>query len=104
MFRFSKKLKVLKPVLRRLSKEKLGDLVKRTKEAFDDLCECQVPDAMSQEGRDFMKQQRLSELEEKFLGQISKLHWLNVGDKNNRYFHQASKIREVGNAIREVEI
>ncbi|KAL1198858.1 hypothetical protein V5N11_008478 [Cardamine amara subsp. amara] len=81
MFRFSKKLKVLKPELRRLSKEKLGDLVKRTNEAYDDLWECQVktlvsqaPDAMSQEARAFLKWQRLSELEEKFLRQKSKLH------------------------------
>lgn len=39
MFRFSKKLKAVKTELRRLSKEKLGDLFKQTKEAYEELYE-----------------------------------------------------------------
>ena len=39
MFRLEKKLKRLKPALRTLSKEKLGQLPKRTKEAYLVLCE-----------------------------------------------------------------
>jgi len=38
LHRFPKKLKTLKPSLRSLGKEKLGDLLKRTREAYDNLC------------------------------------------------------------------
>ncbi|KAL0715646.1 hypothetical protein Bca4012_064968 [Brassica carinata] len=41
LFCFSKKLKHLKPVIRELGKEKLGNLTKKAKEAHDDLCEKQ---------------------------------------------------------------
>lgn len=41
LFRLGKKLKGLKPVLRSLSKEKLGQLPKKTKEAYLFLCERQ---------------------------------------------------------------
>lgn len=30
------------------------------------------------------------------------MHWLDVGDKNNRFFHNDVKTREIRNAIREV--
>lgn len=35
--------------------------------------------------------------------QKSKLHWLDVGDKNNKTFHRAAKIREMRNSIREIQ-
>ena len=41
MFRFSKKLKNLKPLIRQLGKEKLGELSKKAKEAHEFLCEKQ---------------------------------------------------------------
>lgn len=41
-------------------------------------------------------------MEEAFYKQRAKLHWLEVGDGNNRYFHNAVKIREVRNSIREI--
>lgn len=76
--------------MRRLSKEKLGDLGRRTKEAYEPLCAVQVVtlttpnnDAMGIEARAFTKWQILAELEEKYLRQKSKLHWLNVGDKKS---------------------
>lgn len=34
--------------------------------------------------------------------QKSKLNWLEVGDGNNRSFHNAVKIREVRNSIHEI--
>lgn len=83
LFRLSKKLKAVKPVLRALSKEKLGDLSKRTKEAYE-------------------KWQHLSMLEEGYLKQKSKLHWLAVGDRNNSYFHNSVKVRRMQNSIREI--
>lgn len=39
MYRFSKKLKSLKPLLRELGKEGLGNLSRRAKEAHEHLCE-----------------------------------------------------------------
>ena len=41
MFRFSKKLKNLKPLIRELGREKLGNLTIRAKEAHTILCEKQ---------------------------------------------------------------
>ncbi|CAG7888854.1 unnamed protein product, partial [Brassica rapa] len=41
MFRFSKKLKALKPLIRELGQEKLGNLSKRAKVAHDILCDKQ---------------------------------------------------------------
>lgn len=41
LFRFSKKLKGLKPVIRNLAKERMGNLIRKSKEAHDDLCEKQ---------------------------------------------------------------
>lgn len=42
LFRFSKKLKELKPLLRALGKEMLSDLSRRTKEAHVELCDKQT--------------------------------------------------------------
>lgn len=42
LFRLSKKPKALKPMLRRLSKEKIEDISKKTKEAYAKLCELQT--------------------------------------------------------------
>lgn len=41
MHRFSKKLKFLKPLIREMEKNKLGNLTKRAKEAFEVLCDKQ---------------------------------------------------------------
>lgn len=35
--------------------------------------------------------------------QKSKLHWLDVGDKNNKYFHNSVKARVAMNSIREIQ-
>ncbi|XP_056850253.1 uncharacterized protein LOC108824527 [Raphanus sativus] len=59
-----------KPILRNLSKDHIGDIVKN--------------------------------LEEKILSQKAKVHWLGIGDGNNKQFHRAAKAREVRNAIREI--
>lgn len=41
-------------------------------------------------------------MEENFLKQKSKLHWLHVGDKNNKIFYNAIQERNALNAIHEV--
>ncbi|KAF8114102.1 hypothetical protein N665_0042s0024 [Sinapis alba] len=98
MFRLGKKLKGLKPSLRTLSKEKLGQLPKETKEAYLRLCEkqretlqCPTPSAIKAERKALEKWQKLADLEEEFYKQKSKLHWMEVGDRNNRFFSQCCK-------------
>ncbi|CAE6229888.1 unnamed protein product [Arabidopsis arenosa] len=111
MFRFSKKLKNLKPQLRNLSREKLGNLQKRVTVAFKDLCEKQketllrpTDTASKEETEAYHKWNHLAELEEKFLKQRSKLHLLDVGDQNNKVFHNAVKLRVSKNSIREIQL
>ena len=110
LFRFAKKLKALKPVIRNLAKDRLGNLVKQAKEAHDDLCikqelNLQNPSvsAMEEETEVYDRWERVTCLEEKFLKQKSKLHWLDVGDKNNKTFQRAVTLREAHNSIREIQ-
>lgn len=42
-------------------------------------------------------------MEEGFLKQKSKVHWLGVGDGNNLYFHKSVQIRLPRYAIQEVK-
>lgn len=109
LFRFSKALKALKPLIRTLSKKKLGGLTKKVGEAYKDLCDRQEATlnepTQSNIQRELVAAERwqtVSDIEEKILKQRSKLHWLQVGDKNNKAFHNAAKIRETRNAIREI--
>lgn len=110
LFRFSKALKGLKPLIRSLSKEKLGDLTKKVREAYQDLCDKQEATLKEPSHAHIQAEliaaerwQRVSSIEEKILKQRSKLHWLQVGDKNNKAFHNAAKIRETRNAIGEIK-
>lgn len=41
-------------------------------------------------------------LEESFVKQRSKLHWLKIGDQNNKSFHSAITAREAVNGIKEI--
>lgn len=109
MFRLTKHLKALKQPLRSLSKLKLGDLAKRTREAYNSLClkqketlERPNEESIKEEVKAHEKWQRLAEIEEECLKQKSKLHWLDVGDGNNKTFHCAAKVREVRNTIHEI--
>lgn len=45
----------------------------------------------------------VSGLEENFLKQKSKMHWLEVGDKNNKVFHRGATTREIVNSIKEIQ-
>lgn len=44
----------------------------------------------------------VAELEENFLKQRSKLHWLDVGDQNNKTFHNSIRTRQAQNTMREI--
>lgn len=41
-------------------------------------------------------------LEENFLEQRAKLHWLDVGDQNNKTFHNAIRTHQAQYTIREI--
>lgn len=109
LFRFSKKLKHLKPIIRELGKEKLGNLTKKAKKAHGDLCEKQQrtmhnpsDNAVWEEAEAYERWLHIAGLEEDFLKQRAKLHWLHVGDQNNTTFHNAIKSRHAQNNIREI--
>lgn len=87
----------------------MGDLSRRTKEAYQILCgkqketlENPINERIIEEVKAYKRWQRLADLEEDFLKQKSKLHWLDVGDGNNKAFHCAAKIREIQNTIYEI--
>ena len=99
LFRLSKKLKSLKPILKQLSKEKVRAIVKKTKEAYTNLCEAQTktlgdPTQMNIEAESvaYRRWIFLSTLEEKVLSQRAKILWLNVGDGNNKSYYRAAKV------------
>lgn len=109
LFRFSKKLKLLKPALRSLSRQKLHHLSRRVEEAYAALCTCQnstllqpTPTAVQTEALAFDRWEKISMMEEKFLKQKSKLHSMEVGDKNNIFFHNAVKEKHARSSIREI--
>lgn len=109
LFRFSKKLKALKPILRELSRTNLSDISRRAADAYKDLCALQQttitnpsPQAVRDETQAFDRWEKVAALEENFLKQRSKLHWLQVGDRNNSFFHNAVKERKAINSIHEV--
>lgn len=76
LFRFSKKLKALKPVIRSPAKEKQGNLSKKAKEAYGILCEKQeenlenlTPQQIEEENKAYKRWKHVSWLEEGFLKQ-----------------------------------
>jgi len=110
MHRLSKKLKGLKPHFRKMGKQLLGDISKKAKEAYKTLCEKQAEtmtrpssQAVVAEADAYEKWLRLSGIEESYLRQKAKLHWMKIGDQNNKTFYNAAKIREVRNNVREIK-
>lgn len=88
LYRFSKYLKGLKLLIQSLSKDKLGSLTNKVKEACIDLCEKQkrLMELPSQENINAEQEaaerwQRILDIKEKVLKQRSKLHFLQVGDE-----------------------
>lgn len=109
LFRFTKKLKGLKPLIRTMAKDRLGHLVKRSKAAYEVLCKKQednmtnpTTQAMEAQHEAYSQWDHVAGLEEKYLKQKSKLHWLEVGDQNNKAFHRAAALRIAKNTIREI--
>lgn len=109
MFRFSKKLKNLKPLIRELGRDKLGNLTKRAHEAHALLCEKQkltlispTTVAIQEEAEAYDKWLHVTGLGKEFLQQRAKLHWLEVGDHNNKTIQSSIRTRQAQNSIREI--
>lgn len=109
MFRFSKKLKGLKPLIREIGRDQLGNLTKREQEAHSTLCDEEqhtlsnaCAETIQEEAEAYEKWLHVVELEEDHLKQRAKLHWLDVGDQNNKTFHNLIKTRQAQNTIREI--
>lgn len=88
LYRFGKKLKGLKYILRNLNKEKVGELVKRANDAYEDLCNKQTTALLHPNSENFEAEieasnrwQIIATLEEGFLKQKSKIHWIKEGKR-----------------------
>lgn len=85
LYRLSKKLKSLKPHLRRLSKEKFADIFKKTSEAYKTLCLAQMKTLdepnqgnMEAESAAYDRWSLLSRIEEKVISQRAKYTGLRL--------------------------
>ncbi|XP_048637534.1 uncharacterized protein LOC106355467 [Brassica napus] len=78
MFRLTKQLKALKQPLRALSKMKLGDISRKTGEAYQVLCQKQG-ETLNNPTMEAMR------------------------DGNNKFFQNSAKLREIRNAIHEIQ-
>lgn len=93
-----------------MGKKHLGDLSRRTKAAYEDLCQKQNETLLNPTVQNMVtktlamnKWQHFADLEEGFLKQKSKLHWLNVGDGNNSYFVKMIQAKQMRNSIKEIQ-
>lgn len=84
-------------------------MTKKTAEAFKILCEKQEvnlsnPSALNMEAEvdAYRHWDHISGLEENFLKKRSKLHWLQIRDRNNKTFHKAAAVRNSKNTIKEI--
>lgn len=109
LYRFHKKLKLLKLVLRRLNKNKFGNIPQRTREAFDVLCGKQqdalqnpTPVTFEEVAEATIVWNYWAEIEESFLRQKSRITWLLNGDQNTLFFFRIVQSRASFNLIRKL--
>lgn len=109
LYHFQQKLKLLKPILRALNKNRYGDIQKRTQEAFATLCEKQKLDLEHPSSETFAAVSEvdqnwhlLSSAEEQFFRQKSQITWLSHGNQNTTFFHQSVLQRAAQNSIRRL--
>lgn len=109
MYQVVQKLKRLKPVFRKAAWES-GNLCKRAEGLKSQLESIQAAidwDPLNSELKEYeanlVRAYRTAALEEeRLLKQKSQIHWLNVGDQNNKFFHKS--LRAKGNKKRILAI
>lgn len=106
---FQEKDKALKSEMRALNQDVFGDLSRRVKQAYDDLCAKQTEAMQNPQTSTFEAASdawehwhHISGIEEKFYYQKSRVQWLGLGDRNSRFFHKVTQSRNVRNSIRKI--
>lgn len=106
MFRVSKNLKLLKPVIKDINRVHYSDLEKRVQQSHEDMVAVQAvffadPSVASaeRERKAHSSWSKLAIAEEKFLYQKSRVTWASLGDCNSSLFHRSVKERRAGNQI-----
>ena len=81
----------------------------RTKQAYNELCECQnkvlhdpSPDNVARTAEAAERWNVLARIEEKFYRQKSCVRWLTAGDQNTTFFHNMVQTRIAKNTIRSL--
>ncbi|CAL9217454.1 unnamed protein product [Arabidopsis halleri] len=110
MFRCSKKLKLLKKVIRGFSKENVSGIEKRVSEAHDKLLLLQnrlMRNPTVANAEEELEAQRkwilLAKAEESFFCQRSSIAWMKDGDSNTAYFHRLAGTRKALNHIHFIQ-
>ncbi|KAH0896992.1 hypothetical protein HID58_046560 [Brassica napus] len=106
LHRFHQKLKTLKHDIRSLNRTSFGDLPIQTKQAFEDLCICQnqilanpCTTTFQAEADAARKWNHLARQEEQLYRQKSRIQWLELGDQNTHFYHNACRERAAKNNI-----
>ncbi|CAA7053092.1 unnamed protein product [Microthlaspi erraticum] len=105
-FRLVRSLKLLKPVLRQLNKRNFSGISIRVKEQAERISELQrtlltnpSQAIVREEHEARAKWNLLVKEEEKFYRQKSRVRWLNLGDRNTKFFHRTVTQRASRNHI-----
>ncbi|KAG2270408.1 hypothetical protein Bca52824_064963 [Brassica carinata] len=106
MFQLSKKLKLLKPVIKDINREHFSGLEQRVQEshahmlsAQADLLSSPLISAAAREREAHRNWTKLAKAEEKFIYQRSRVTWAKFGDCNSSLFHRSMQARRSGNQI-----
>ena len=106
MFRVSRKLKLLKNIIREFSKHNYSGIEKKMAQAHGKLIQAQAvmllapstPNAVS-ELKALEEWEELSVAEASFFFQRSRINWLSFGDGNSTLFHRYASTRQAMNHI-----
>jgi hypothetical protein len=108
MFCFYSKLKAVRDVLKVKNIEVFGNLGLKISQARHELAKAQNSFISSKGNAECQRKEKeclhllisLMAAEENFLKQKSRVKWLNLGDGNNAFFHNAVKVRNSTNLIK----
>ncbi|XP_038985517.1 uncharacterized protein LOC120111723 [Phoenix dactylifera] len=111
MYRVSRLLELTKRRLKRWNQEEVGNIFRRIEEAEEAIAKLQTQEA----GEGGLAEEELGELrsllamhdsllrqQEILWRQKSRVQWIQEGDRNTRFFHQAAVIRRHRNRIRAI--